>query len=234
MVATYTCNAIVFPDDNTDYLNNYTKFNEFCGIDWSFSDWLDFNMDYAYQRIFYDGDVTNRPSYSQLTYNYIKENYDDSMMGWDKSGYGVFEDCGYTYPAIGGGWNINPDGSGMKWYNSDWVQGQGVLEWLFSTTRAKRIEEDYHLYLQKIGAEDKPEGNLLDTITTLLSNLWDGFTQLVRLLTFTNIPNCPAWIVGLLNIFFIPMWIVLIIGIVPYVNDMIKTIASFIESFTPW
>jgi hypothetical protein len=151
------------------------------------------------------------------------------MIGWDKSHQGIFDT--YDYKTEGAGW---------RWYNSDWVQSKGVLEFLVGLftqsdlTKASRINDDYHVYLQGIGVEDKPEGNLMDTISILLTNVWEGFTQLVRLLTFTNIPNCPLWVTGMLNVFFIPMWIVLMVGIAPYTMKMIKTISSFIEAWKPW
>jgi len=235
MVSTYSCNAIIFPEDSNDYLNNYSNFNLIAETEASFQQWLDYNLDFAFRHLFYDDDV-HQVSYNLRTYQYIEEHYLDSITGWNKgkNTYGIFETYGYTWQIPDGSWNTNPSGSGWKWYNSEWVQGQGVPEYVFRTTRAKLIEKEYHFYLQDIGAEDKPEGNIIDTIRTLLGNLWDGFTQLLRLLTFTNIPNMPIWIVGILNIFFIPMWIVLIIGITPYVSNLIKALASFIESFKPW
>ena len=223
MVATYTCSAIIFPDDPNDYLNAYDRFGGIEGHEVSFSVWLDLNFDLAYQHIFNDIDISTRRVYSVLTYNYINDHYKDSMMGWDKSHLGIFD----TY-------NYNMGGAGWRWYNSDWVQGQGFFEWLFGETRADRIENEYHVYLQEIGVEDKPEGNLIDTISELLTNVWHGFTQLMRLITFTNIPNLPLWVIGILNIFFIPMWIVMVIGVTPYVLKIIHAISSFIESWTPW
>lgn len=234
MVATYSCNAIIFPEDNTDYLNDYDKFGSIAGTEYSLQGWIDMNFELAYLHIFEDIKIDNRLVYSLRTFQYIEDDYKQSMWGWDKSGYGIFETYGYIYKNPTGGWDTNPSGAGWKWLNGEYAQGQGIPEYFMGKTRAELIKEEYHAYMQDIGAEEKPEGNLIDTISEFLGNLWDGFTQLMRLLTFTNIPNCPSWIVGILNIFFIPMWIVLIIGIAPYVSEMIKTISSFIESFTPW
>jgi hypothetical protein len=223
MVATYTCNAIIFPEDSTDYMDNYDQFGGITGKELSFNVWLDLNFDLAYQHIFNGVQIDNRISYSAITYTYIKQNYDDSMMGWDKSHQGIFD----TF-------NYQTENAGWRWYNSDWVQSQGFLEIIWGVTKTERINNDYHKYLQNIGVEDMPKGNLIDTITLLLTNVWQGFTQFVRLLSFTNIPNMPLWVVGLLNVFFIPMWIVLIIGIAPFVMEMIKTISSIIEPWIPW
>ncbi len=223
MIATYSCSAIIFPEDTTDYLDSYDRFGGVQGAEVTFSVWLDLNFDLAYQHIFNGIQIDNRRVYSVLTYNYINDHYKDSMMGWDKSHLGIFETYDYT-----------TGGAGWRWYNSDWVKGQGFFEWAFGETRADRINNEYHKYLQDIGVEEKPQGNLIDTITELLANVWDGFTQLLRLLTFTNIPNMPVWVLGILAIFFIPMWIVLIVGITPYVVEIIKAISSFIESWTPW
>ena len=226
MVSTYSCNAIIFPDDTTDYLGKYDNFGGITGTDWSFSVWLDINFNLAYQKIINGVSIDTINTYSAITYSYIKQHYDDSMMGWDKSHQGIFDT--YDYRTEGAGW---------RWWNSDWVQSKGLLEIITfwdDSTKAERIKDDYHTYRQNIGAEDKPEGNLIDTISTLLIEVWQGFTQLVRLLTFTNIPNMPIWVLGILNVFFIPMWIVLSIGIAPYVIKMIEAISSFIESWTPW
>lgn len=237
MVATYTCNAIVFPEDETDYMGESGHFLTFEPTLWSFPEWLDLVFDCMYQEIYNNAkpDTFIRRS-SLRTRLYIAEHYDESINIWhpDKKEHGIFEEFGYTWesPTEKGGWNINPIGAGLRWYNSDWVQGQGVIEWLFGETRASKIEDEYTIYVQAYNGEHS--GSLIDTITLFLGNLWEGFTQLMKLLTFTNIPNCPMWIVGILNIFFIPMWIVLVIGIAPYVSNLIKAIASFIESFTPW
>ena len=226
MIGTYSANAIIFPEDATDYLGNYNKFGGFTGKEISFSIWLDINFDLAYQRIFNGVQIDNRASYSAITYSYIKDNYEDSMIGWDKSHQGIFDTFKYT-----------TENAGFRWYNSDWVQSKGLLEIITfwdDSTKADRINNDYHVYLQNIGVEDKPQGNVIDTILTLIVNLWVGFTQLARILTFTNIPNMPLWILGILNIFFISMWIVLSIGIAPYVATIIKAISSFIESVKIW
>ena len=225
MIATYSCNAVIFPEDSTNYMDNYDKFGGITGTDWSFDVWLDINFDHAYQKIFNGVDFSKSTVYSVITMTYINQHYTDSMLGWDKSHQGIFDTYDYT-----------TEGAGKRWYNSDWVQVTPFfsLEHLFGTSKAQRINEDYHKYLQDIGVEDRPEGNLFETIGVLLTNVWQGFTQLVRLLTFTNIPNMPLWVLGILNVFFIPMWIVLIIGIAPYVMTMIKTLSSIVEPWIPW
>lgn len=224
MIATYTCSAIIFPDDTTDYLNNYDRFGGREGESVSFMAWLDLNFELAYQHIFNGVQIDNREVYSVLTYNYINDHYKESLGGWNQLPQGIFDTYGVH----------ESEGAGWRWFNSDWVQGQGFFEWLFGETRSERIDNEYHKYLQDMGVEDKPQGNLIDTITELLSNVWEGFTQLMRLLTFTNIPNLPLWVIGIFNIVFIPMWIVLVVGITPYVIDIIHAISSFIDSFTPW
>ena len=223
MVATYTCSAIIFPEDTTDYLGNYDRFGGVQGAEVTFSVWLDLNFELAYQHIFNGVQINTRRVYSVLTYNYINDHYKESVSGWNTLSQGIFDK-----------YDHNSEGAGWRWYNSDWVKGQGLFEFIFGETRAERIENEYHVYLQNIGVEDKPQGNIIDTISEFLTNVWEGFTQLARLLTFTNIPNMPLWVIGILNVFFIPMWIVLIIGIAPYVIEIIKAISSFIESWTPW
>ena len=224
MVATYTCNAIIFPEDTSNYMDNYSQFGGFSGKEISFSVWLDMNFDLAYQHIFNGVQIDNRISYSAITYGYIKDNYQDSMIGWDKSHQGIFD----TY-------DYRTENAGFRWYNSEWVQETPFFsfEKLFGTTKAERIEDDYHVYLQNIGVEDKPQGSLIDTVLLLFVHLWNGFTQFLRLLTFTNIPNMPLWVLGILNVFFIPMWIVMVIGISPYVTKMIDSISKFIDSIKP-
>lgn len=222
MIATYTCSAIIFPDDATDYMNTYNRYDGVAG-EVSFSVWIDMNFDLAYQHIFDGLEISNRRVFSSVTYWYIFENYKESSSGWLAPERGMFD----TYVA-------GTEGAGWRWFNGDWVQGAGIWELIEGVTRAENIDDEYHIYLQNIGVEDKPKGNLIDTISDFLTNIWEGFTQLLRLLTFTNIPNMPLWVLGLLNIFFIPMWIVLIVGIAPYVMEIIKTISSFIEAWKPW
>jgi len=222
MVATYTCNAVIFPEDSTDYLGNYDRYYGMGG-EVTFSVWIDMNFDLAYQHIFDGLEISNRRVFSSVTYWYIFENYKESRSGWLAPEKGMFD----TYGA-------GTEGAGWRWYNGDWAQGQGIWEMIGGVTRADNIEDEYHVYLQNIGVEDKPKGNLIDTISEFLTNIWEGFTQLIRLLTFTNIPNMPLWVLGILNIFFIPMWIVLIVGIAPYVMDIIRTISGFIEAWKPW
>ena len=92
MIGTYSANAIIFPEDESNYMDNYSQFGGFSGNDISFSIWLDLNFDLAYQHIFNGVQIDNRISYSAITYGYINDNYKDSMIGWDKSHQGIFED----------------------------------------------------------------------------------------------------------------------------------------------
>lgn len=224
MIATYTCSAIIFPDDPTDYMDSYDRYGGQIYEEISFMEWLDAQfISLAYQHIINDVPISDRMLYNARTYNYINDHYKESVAGWGKTPEGIFD----TY-------DVHTQGAGWRWYSSKWVQSAGFFELIFGETRADKIEDEYHIYLQNIGVENKPEGNLIDTISELLGNVWQGFTQLLRLLTFTNIPNMPLWVIGLLNIFFIPMWIVLIVGITPYVIEIIKAISSFIDSWTPW
>lgn len=218
MMGTYFCSAIIFPDDPTDYMENYKK----TGIDdIPFETWLHINFYQARQHIIDGIQIENQLAYSGLTYEFIYTDYLRLGGGWESEN--LFDI--YDYETISGA---------MNWYQSAWVQGQGIFEWLAGSTRAERIDDEYFDYRVKIGVEEAPEGNIIDQIMSLLTNIWEGLTQFLRLITFQNVPNMPLWVGGILAVFFVPMWIVLIVGLTPYVTDMIRAIASFIQSLVPW
>ena len=81
MIATYTCSAIIFPDDPNDYLYNYDRFAGVQGREVSFNVWIDMNFDLAYQHIFDGLEISNRRVFSSITYWYIFENYKESSSG---------------------------------------------------------------------------------------------------------------------------------------------------------
>lgn len=101
---------------------------------------------------------------------------------------------------------------------------------------AKYIATSYNYYLNSFGLElvegdiDKHKTatkNLWQQITEFLGKIPEGFAQFVKILTF-SLPNMPANMDLVLKCIFFPLWIILMIGILPLVVDIIKAIGEII------
>ena len=219
MVVTYTVSGLVYADYDNPYDQHFHNFpTSYLVMD--FPTWIQVQYLMAHARQVNGEDISEQPFFNLRTVQYIEDDYKDSMMGWDKSHNGIFDEFGTRA------------GAGLLWFNSDYPQGQGFMEWAFGDTRAELIENEYDDYKLEVTGEDK--GDLIQAIAEFLGSVWNGFVQFVKVLSFTNIPNVPPFMYVILGIFFIPMWIILIVGLAPYVADFIRAIASFIDSIKPW
>lgn len=215
MIFTYTAVAIIYPEDEPwteQHGYGYTR-----SQDISFNEWLDYQFACAWNILVRDdNNCESQPMWSVVMFNYVKEDYQNSVIGWGYTGEGIFDE--FQIVERGG------RGCGLSWFNSDFPNGQGLLEWLFGTTPAERIREDYDDWM---GIEDD-EAGFWDAVMQFFGALGGGFIQLIRLLTFSTIPHIPTYMYVILNIFFIPMWIILMMGIAPVVAKFIEAIGNVI------
>lgn len=227
MVATYTFTGIIYPEsEDSEYSQILTQFNlspDTIPLMMDFPMWIQIQYIMAHDKIMYDTDVSDNPYYDHETVRYVEWNYKEDNE--------IFERYGTSY------------NSGLSWYNSDWVQTGGLFEFIFGfgISRAKAIENYYNYYVDKVTKVLEENEQIDEGKKTLLGIIWDfigslvnGFINLMKLLTFTNIPNTPLWLVGILNIVFIPLWFVLVVGIAPYVAKLIEAGAKFLDALIPF
>lgn len=229
MIATYTFTGVIYPDEKD---NEYSKiligFNlspEMTPLLMDFPTWIQIQYMMGYDKVVWGNNVEDYPYYHHITVRYVEWHYQEDNKIFEKFGT-----------------NIN---SGLAWFNSDWMQETGVLEWflggLGASSRGTFVLQGYNHYhadVTKILEEGEKikEGkkSLLDIIWDFVGSIVNGFVALMKILTFTNIPNAPLWLVGILNIVFIPMWIYLVVGIAPYVARLIEAGAKFLDALIPF
>jgi hypothetical protein len=227
MIFTYVITGLIYPTLATDYDRYGTTSLSWSDYDdilvMSFPQWIQVQYMYGYTEIIegttYNIDV--ELAYDFITVNYVHWNYDEDDEIFNK--YGTHENAG------------------MLWYYSPWVQGFGLIEvLLMGKSRAEVIKEHYRIYKEEVTEALDPttvedvEKGIVDQMLEFFGSIVNGFLQFVRILSFTNIPNTPVWFVAIMNIFFIPMWIVLVIGIAPYVAKLMEALSKFLDSITPF
>lgn len=217
MIFTYTAVAIIYPEDGDIEYGTYS-YGSLRTQNISFDKWIDYQFACAWN-ILVRNDVKCKEQgmWNLATYLYIKEDYDWSVVGFGDQGDGIFDE--FQIVELGG------IGCGIAWYNSDFTSGQGFLEWLFGTTPGEKIKDEYNDWMGT--STNDPQG-FWDAIVQFFGALGNGFIQLSRLLTFSTIPHIPLFMHVILNIFFIPMWIILVIGIAPVVAHFISALGGVI------
>ena len=230
MIATYTFTGIIYPDTvDNNYSQVLTSWNlnpEIVPFFMDFPTWIQIQFMMGYEQIVNDMNVKDSPYYNKHTVKYVTWNYQEDNTIFDK-----FEQSNF-------------DGAGLEWWNSNWVQGMGVIEFIFGfgTTRANAIKEYYNHYAKQVREilgeqEDEPtdtEKNLLELLFEFLGSIISGFVNFLKILSFTGIPNAPLWLVGVLNCIFIPLWILLVIGLSPYVAKLLEAGAKLLDALIPF
>jgi len=226
MVFTYTAVAICYPDDDTNYLaqSNYSGYDPDINYNISFSEWLDYQIVIAYNSLVEDkhGDI-EQPMFSRVTYDFIKEDWEASKNPvWRFTHDYHYDDMFDEFNLIERGGR----GCGLLWYNSEYTK-QIEYPNLFEINVIPRVEirNAYNEWVsyRQTGVKDL---GFIEAAFQFFGSLGEGFVQMMRLLTFSTIPHLPPILHMLLNLFFIPLWIVLVIGIAPILAKFIEAIGS--------
>lgn len=225
MVVTYTSVGILYPDDGTDYLGSYQSSYEMYNMTaFTYAQWMDTQWILSYEVIVKGGTGNyEAPIFNFLVHDFIKRDYGISKMLYQRgaSEYkDIFEEFGVEA------------GSGYIWTLSDYPQGQDWEEIAMGCTRDWRIHNEYMCYKNTVDGND--QSNMLDAVFEFFGTILDSFAQMIRVMTFTNIPHMPPAVTIILNCLFIPLWIVMAIAIAPYAVDFIKAIASLIDAIVPF
>ena len=99
--------------------------------------------------------------------------------------------------------------------------------------KRNNVDDDFHDYLNKVGYEPSGDKGMLDTIGDFFSAIPNALGRIYDVMSF-NIPKIPAHIRALLSIIFIPLWIILTIGIAPLVIKALQAVASFADAIIPF
>jgi len=102
--------------------------------------------------------------------------------------------------------------------------------------RAKHIASYYSMYLNEYGLElvegditkhKEATKNLWQTVTGFLGKIPEGFSQIIKVLTF-DLPHMPAELNLVFKIIFMSLGIIIIIGILPVIIAIVRAIAELI------
>jgi hypothetical protein len=89
--------------------------------------------------------------------------------------------------------------------------------------------------IEPVNATDEIENQdgLWEQITSGLGTLWEGMVKGLKILTF-QIPNIPTGIMVFLNLVFQPLNFALLLGLYPYIKDLVTAIAHLINAIIPF
>lgn len=226
MFATYTFTGVIYPEDaDSEYSQILVGFNlspETIPLLMDFPTWIQIQYMMGYSEIINGEDVSDYPYYARHTVRLVRWHYQEDNK--------IFEKFGTSY------------NSGMAWYECDWMKGSGWVEWFSAGgSRQHWANKDYKSYLRKVSKVLEENEEIDEGKQTVLEIIWDffgslvsGFIALGKMLTFTNIPNTPIWMIGIMNCIFIPLWIVLVVGIAPYVAKLVEAGAKFLDALIPF
>lgn len=219
MVITYTSVNILYPEDDTEYMQSNYNYSSYNFTAFSLAQWMDSQWILSYE-IIVNGNTENLhvPILSHYVYKQIYADYKSTMIT-SSSDYplSIFSEFGV--------W----EGAGYQWYLSDFCQQK---DWGGATTKRDNIREEYLNYKNSIDGNE--ESNMLDAVFEFFGVIGQGFIQMMKVMTFTNIPHFPPAMTFILNIFFMPMWGYIAISIAPYVSDFMKAIGQLIDAIVPF
>jgi hypothetical protein len=126
--------------------------------------------------------------------------------------------------------------TGYDFYNGKQPDGSPLI----SATAKNNIKTDYKSYLKPFGFDIDEAGvlktyqkNFVEQAIDFLGKIPQSFGKFLEIVSFTikdtyGSTIIPAPVVVVLNIFFIPMWIVLLVEILPVLAMIIGAIGSLI------
>lgn len=190
--------------------------------------YVDYDSDIIVDNIAYDDSDTSYSGWLEIQWNYAQKQF---LLGENVENELFYDFTTVTF--IYNDWINNADL--FEIYNSgiDWYWHTNYLD-SFNNWKRNSINDHYHQYLNDIGYEP-PEGSksMLDMIADFFGAIPDAIAKIYNIISF-SIPKIPVQTRVILNIFFVPMWIILTIGIAPLVIDALKAIASFADAIIPF
>jgi hypothetical protein len=234
MVFTYTAEAVFFLDQ-TSISGNISSITPQRGFPVSKVDWINIQWNFAYDKQY--GVKTYEIKYGSLPKIKDPGRFDEILN--DCQYHRIFIDCQslllvYPYPDYG--YIVYSYGSGNedKYHMSIHLVGQ--------------LDEGYAIYCRNLGYTTEGgayEKNLIENAMSFLGQIPSGVGKFLDVLTFnikseyetfdadgnvvvgeTNV--IPTEVTVILNLFFIPMWIILAIEIVPLLAKIIEAIGALI------
>jgi len=206
MVFTYTATGLLYEDYSNDaYSSDYIL----SGDVMSFEDWLDLQWSYAY-RILVLGEEYN---------TILQEPFADShVIGW------IYADYGF-----------HPDLFEIYFSGFDWFEHTDLLDQFPFDLKRESIRDDYQNYLDLVGFDDNgnSDSSMVDIISNFFLAIPSSIEKIYDVMSF-NIPKIPSDLRLVLNIIFIPLWIILTIGIAPLIIKALQAVATFVDAVIPF
>jgi len=224
MISTYAVTGVLYADEEEyDYMSQYEDYLPDYETVMTFEEWINFYFAIAKDKILEgkdfqwfseEGETPFLLTHQELITNRVYIDYDYF------TGHDLFEK--YT--------------NGYNW----WLKSS-YLDSTWLTNRRSQIKNDwYRDYLHELGYdfEDTAEGmeltiyqkGFLEMATDLLGSIPQGFGRMIDLLTFNSIPHTEGTLKAILQVVFIPLWIILMIGIAPIVAKFISAIGNLIPT----
>lgn len=205
MIFTYTATAIIY--DDYSYIDSYEDIDSTYmqnDVILTFEQWLNKQYDYAYNIHF--GTISSMNYYSNI-------DYDDDVV---------------SLMLIYVEFNIY--NNGYDWFLHSPIIDDIVIQ-TFPFTIENICNSHYEDYLDSFDVDSDDMG-MIDSIMAFLGSIPESFNTFLDIMTF-NIPNINGNVRMILNIFMIPLWLIMIIGIAPFVISAIEAIGRVLDAMTP-
>lgn len=207
MVFTYTATGLLYDDYNNEgYSSDYI----YSGEHMSFAEWLNLQWSYTYRvRVL-----------GENYYEILDEPFANShTIDWIYVDYGFHNDLFEMYS------------SGF-----DWFEHTDLLDDVIGLKR-ESIRDDYQDYLNSIGFVENDNvtqhKGMIESIGDFFGAIPSAVGKIYDVMSF-NIPKMPSDLRIVLNLVFIPMWIILTIGIAPLIIKAIQAVATFVDAIVPF
>lgn len=198
------------------------------------------------------GEVYSFSQFLEINYQYIKDRGFGSYIGpGDVSLKDGLDHWFLSYLSIGyGGRWVTINGQ-IYLQTTDYVSGADgynrLPEDAALTIDKKLVREHYADYLSQNGYEQteggtgyqKRQDDIFTSALNFIGSIPSYFGTLADLLTFSVKDHSganvfPGPVQFIILIFMVPLWILLIIGILPYIISIIEALGKLLDAFTPF
>jgi hypothetical protein len=146
--------------------------------------------------------------------------------------------------------DVNPDvfkeySTGIEWYRNEPYLREGSVFGVSTQPRAviRRAYEDYlndnGLFYSNISGITEIEKGWLDRVLDTAAMIPEGITNMIDVATFNfkdkyGNEEIPLEVRTAISLCMAPLWIIMFIGILPYLIEIVKAFAAVLDAITPF